>query len=91
MERDAGYSRKKLSDRIAFERSRDDADGYSGLGLRGAMPTEPTLCEASERARHCYLWCNGWHPEAWPLYAALYDVPDWHLLTDLMQHIRNHG
>jgi hypothetical protein len=55
------------------------------------MPTEPTLCEASERARHCYLWSNGWHPEAWPMYAALYDVPDWHLLTDLMQHIRNHG
>lgn len=55
------------------------------------MPTEPTLCEASERARHCFIWCGGWRPEAWTTYAALHDVPDWHLLIDLMQHIRNHG
>ena len=59
--------------------------------MRGAMPTEPTLCEASERARDCFTWCGGWQPLAWPMYAALHDVPDWHLLIDLMLHIRNHG
>lgn len=60
------------------------------MGLSGGMPTEPEICEASERARDCYLWCGGWEPTRWPLYAALHDVTDWHLLIELMRHIQHH-
>jgi hypothetical protein len=58
----------------------------AGFGeLLGAAPEQ---CEWAERASHCWAWCGGWQPQSWPLYAALYPVPDWHLLTDLMQVIR---
>jgi hypothetical protein len=50
----------------------------------------PQLCDASERALHCWDFCAGWHPELWPVYAALYDVPDWHATIDLMREIRRH-
>jgi hypothetical protein len=50
----------------------------------------PQLCEWGERARHAWHFCGGWHPELWPIYASLHDVPDWSLLIDLMQEIRDH-
>jgi hypothetical protein len=48
----------------------------------------PLLCPQAEQARHCWQFCGGWQPHMWPVYAALYPVPDWHLLIDLMQTIR---
>jgi hypothetical protein len=38
---------------------------------------------------HCWNFCGGWAPERWPVYAALHDVADWHLLAELMQAIRD--
>jgi hypothetical protein len=48
----------------------------------------PELCALAEAARHCWHFCEGWHPERWPLYGALYPVRDWHQLIDTMQEIR---
>lgn len=39
---------------------------------------------------HCWCWCDGWHPERWGMYDALYPVPDWDATIDLMQTIRQH-
>lgn len=43
------------------------------------------------QAAHCWQFCGGWEPQRWPVYAALYPVHDWHLMTDLMMEIRAHG
>lgn len=37
---------------------------------------------------HCWNFCGGWQPATWPIYDALHDVEDWHLLIDLMLTIR---
>jgi hypothetical protein len=50
----------------------------------------PELCELAERARHCWQFCGGWNPQQWPVYAALYPVPDWHQLIDLMAELQRH-
>lgn len=39
---------------------------------------------------HCWCWCDGWRPDLWPTYDALYSVPDWDIAIDLMQGIRAH-
>lgn len=49
---------------------------------------QPVLCVGAERARHCWEFCEGWAPERWPIYAALYPVDDWHALIENMRHIR---
>jgi len=41
------------------------------------------------RASHCWAFCGGWHPERWPIYDALHDVPDWQALIELMTIIRD--
>jgi hypothetical protein len=48
----------------------------------------PELLPLSEKARHCWQFCEGWNPERWPIYAALYGVDDWHQLIDTMQEIK---
>ena len=48
----------------------------------------PELCAPAAQARHCWQFCEGWHPDRLPIYGALYPVADWHLLVDLMGHIR---
>jgi hypothetical protein len=60
------------------------ADG----AFAAAMGARPGLCEAALRAEHCWVWCDGWAPERWPLYDALHPVPDWHLMADLLQEIK---
>jgi hypothetical protein len=30
-------------------------------------------------------------PERWAIYAGFHEVPDWALLIELMQEIRDHG
>lgn len=39
---------------------------------------------------HCWCWCDGWAPDRWGMYDALYTVPDWGMTIDLMQAIRQH-
>ena len=48
----------------------------------------PDLDAAGMAAQHCWNWCDGWHPERWPIYDALYPVADWPQLIELMLHIR---
>jgi hypothetical protein len=38
---------------------------------------------------HCWHFCDGWTPERWVVYAALYPVADWHAVVDLMSVIRS--
>lgn len=58
----------------------------AGLGDLLAAP-EP-LHPAGELAVHCWGWCEGWAPDRWPVYDALYPVPDWHAHIELMRVIR---
>jgi hypothetical protein len=37
---------------------------------------------------HCWNFCGGWQPSNWPVYAALYEVDDWHQLIDVMTEIK---
>lgn len=37
---------------------------------------------------HCWTFCGGWEPTAWPVYDALHPVADWHQLVDAMTAIR---
>lgn len=53
------------------------------------MGEPPELDEWATRALHCWNWCGGWKPEAWPMYETLFPVPDWHRLTELMQVLRD--
>lgn len=57
-----------------------------GLGALEAPP--PELTGAAAEAWQCWNFCDGWNPQAWPVYAALYPVADWHLLVDLMAALR---
>jgi hypothetical protein len=59
------------------------------MGFGGLVAPPPELCETAAQASHCWSFCGGWNPQAWPIYAALYPVPDWHLLIDLMVELRN--
>ena len=58
----------------------------SGLGDLFAPP-EP-LRPAGELALHCWGFCEGWAPERWPVFEALYPVPDWHHHIELLRVIR---
>lgn len=58
----------------------------AALGLP-AMPL-PELSARAQLAIHCWNWCDGWHPERWPVFDALHPVDDWHALVELMQVIR---
>ena len=59
-------------------------------GLDG-FPDEPLpeLSPAAQIAVHCWSFCEGWAPQIWTTYDALYPVPDWHHLIDLLTAIRN--
>jgi hypothetical protein len=48
------------------------------------------MCQWAVRAHHCWRWCGGWNPALWPLYAALHEVPDWPLLIELLEVIRDY-
>ena len=48
----------------------------------------PELSAHAQLARHCWSFCDGWNPERWLVYGALYEVDDWSRLVDLMQAIR---
>ena len=43
----------------------------------------------AERAIHCYAWSDGWQPERWPVYQAIYPVDDWDAMSELMRAIRD--
>lgn len=58
----------------------------AGLGDLFAAPDD--LRPAGELALQCWGWCEGWHPERWPVFEALYPVPDWHHHIELMRVIR---
>jgi hypothetical protein len=57
-------------------------------GFGDMLGAAPELDPLSLRARHCWIFCEGWNPERWPVYDALYPVPDWHQVIDLMTEIR---
>lgn len=62
----------------------------SGLDFLLEEPAalEP-LSEAAEAAVHCWRFCgNEWAPDRWPVYAAFYEVPDWHRHIELMSALR---
>ena len=48
----------------------------------------PPLDALAHAARHCWQFCEGWNPERWPVYGALYPVADWHQLIDTMTEIK---
>lgn len=52
------------------------------------LAPRPELCAAALEAAHCWRWCDGWNPAAWPAYGALHPVADWSLLIDLLEVIR---
>lgn len=58
-----------------------------GLGA-DALGALPALSHQARTALHCWGFCDGWVPERWPVYAALYPVGDWAAVVDLMQAIR---
>ena len=59
----------------------------AGMGDLFGAP-EP-LRPAGALALHCWGWCEGWAPERWPVYLALYPVPDWAHHEDLLRVIRH--
>ena len=61
------------------------AAGFGGEALDAAQPVGPL----GQIALHCWGFCGGWAPERWPVYAALYPVPDWHHVIELMRTIRH--
>jgi len=67
------------------------AKGLDALGVRWQDLQEPLpdLGPMARQAAHCWTWCDGWHPERWPVYGALHDVADWAGLSDLMQTMRD--
>ena len=59
------------------------------MGFGGLAGDAPDLATPlAVRAVHCWTFCQGWQPAAWPVYAALYPVDDWHQLVDAMLVIR---
>ncbi len=62
----------------------------SALGIGAEIYGElPELSAMAEAALHCYAWSDGWHPERWPVYAALYPVEDWDAMSEMMRAIRD--
>lgn len=64
---------------------------FAALGLTADQLLEP-LPEMSAQAmlaRDCWLWCEGWAPERWPMFEAFHPVPDWGALAELMRAIRD--
>jgi hypothetical protein len=59
-----------------------------GLGADALLAGLPELSAQAGLAVHCWHWCAGWQPAAWPVYAALHDVPDWDAHVELMLAIR---
>lgn len=49
----------------------------------------PDLSHQALTAAHCWKFCDGFNPERWPIYAALYPVADWHAVVELMAVIRD--
>lgn len=58
-------------------------------GFGGMAAPAPVLGLDAMAAVHCWRWCKGWTPERWPAYAALHDVSDWSLTSELMEHLRD--
>lgn len=48
----------------------------------------PVLTGFAADAAECWRWCGGWHPERWPVFAALHEVGDWGAAAELMLGIR---
>ena len=60
----------------------------AGLGaMLEQAPLQP-LSAAAQAAGHCWAFCEGWAPERWPVYEALFPVADWHHHIELMQAIK---
>lgn len=57
-------------------------------GLGDLFGAPDPLRPAGELALQCWGWCEGWHPALWPVFEALYPVPDWHHHIELMRLIR---
>jgi hypothetical protein len=64
-------------------------DPLAVLGVHIPEAAPPELSARAELAAACWSFSDGWHPERWPLFAALHDVVDWHALVELMQAIRD--
>lgn len=59
------------------------------LGIAAdALGPLPELSHQAATAAHCWQFCEGWNPDRWTVYAALYPVADWHALVELMGEIR---
>lgn len=58
-----------------------------GIGPDALGPL-PELSHQARTAAHCWHFCEGWNPDRWPIYAALYPVDDWHAIVELMQALR---
>lgn len=74
--------------RIEWEKSQSDAQKLEEAGFGGMAAPAPDMCDLATQALHCWHFCNGWAPERWATYGALYPVPDWHQLIDSMAIIK---
>ena len=74
--------------RIEWQRAQADAQKLDAAGFGGLVAEPEELSPWGQAARHCWQFCEGWAPERWAIYDALYPVSDWHLLIDLMQDIK---
>jgi hypothetical protein len=87
-QRQKGYSHKKLTALLEWQRSKAEANKLQAQGFGDLQGPPPVLCEAASQAIHCWQFCAGWAPERWVVYGALFEVTDWHLLIELMQEIK---
>lgn len=60
-----------------------------GLGADALAEPVPELSAAAQLAAECWDWCDGWHPERWPLFDALHEVADWERLAAGVRAIRD--
>ena len=64
-------------------------DPLAVLGISVAEAAPAPLSAAGELAVACWNFCDGWHPERWPIFDALHAVDDWPQMAELMQAIRD--
>lgn len=65
-----------------------DAQKLREAGFGDLIAPPPPLTNDTAQALHCWAWCDGWHPERLPLYAALHTVDDLSIVIELQEHLR---
>lgn len=62
------------------------------MGLGGVLNNTPPEDDPDAMAAiHCWNFCDGYHLEALPLYAAIYGLDDPEKMVTLLMQIRENG